>query len=179
MKAKQVLCGALLEATTSRRQLRVAETGSGQVGREGRGTRGFRKGTAVRTCGMEALDEPQPRAKAKLRKASETGASVPDNATPDIQSWSGSSGDACGGTLRVLTRGDLPRSPVLPWQTGLRRRLERCRQEPPEAYSNEAGVGGKESTTTHRCPGNEREKSDHLVVVMKPGNAGGAKGVTR
>ena len=34
------------------------------------------------------------------------------------------------------------------------------------------------------CGGNDRrptsfEKSDHLVVVMKPGNSGGAKGVTR
>ena len=98
---------------------------------------------------MEALDAAQHRAKAKLRKATWTWVSMPPNATPDIQSRSGGIGDGCGVKLRVLTRGEL--------------------------YWSASAVGGEEATTTHRC---HVEKSDHLIVVMKPGNAGGAKGVT-
>jgi hypothetical protein len=105
--------------------------------------------TSARSCGMEALDEPQPRAKAKLRKAFDAWASVPSNVTPDIQSRHRGVGDGSGGTLCVLTRGDLHRS----------------------APSGRRGGGNDDPTTPV-------EKSDHPTVVMKPGNAGGARGVT-
>jgi len=98
---------------------------------------------------MEAVDEPQRRAQAKLRKAIRDWVSVPPDVTPDIQSSPRGIGDGEGGKLCVLTRGDLQRS--------------------------RSRVGGEEETTTHRCL---EEKSDHLVVAMKPSNAGGAKGVT-
>ena len=98
---------------------------------------------------MEALDAPQHRAKAKLRKAVETWVSVPSNVTPNIQSRSRGTGDGGGGKLCVLTQGDLHQS---------------------------APCGKREG-------GNDDplmlvEKSDHPIVVLKPGNAGGAKGVT-
>lgn len=111
----------------------------------------------ARSCGMEAASEPQLRTQVKLRKAARSGVSAPPSVTPDIQSWPSSIGDGGGGTLCRLTQGELPGS---------------------AARGNPAPVGGKETPTTHRCPGNEREKSDHPIVVMKPGNAGGAKGVT-
>jgi len=99
---------------------------------------------------MEALDAAQHRAKAKLRKAIEVWVSVPSNVTPHIQSRPRSTEAGGGAKLCVLTRGDL--------------------HGPAQA------VGGKEATMTHQRL--QVEKSDHLVVVMKPGNAGGAKGVT-
>ena len=98
---------------------------------------------------MEALDEPQHRAKAKLRKAVDAWVSVPSNVTPNIQSRHRGTGDECGGTLSVLTQGDLHGSA----RSG---RWEEGNDDPPKPM----------------------EKSDHLIVVMKPGNAGGAKGVT-
>ncbi len=61
----------------------------------------------ARACGMEARDEPKHRTQVKPRKAGLTWASVPPNATPDIQSWQDGSEDGSGGTLLVLTRGDL------------------------------------------------------------------------
>jgi len=73
---------------------------------------------------------------------------VPANVTPDIQSRSGSIGDGCGAKLRVLTQGGL----LWPASSG---RWEGGDDDPP-------------------IP---QEKSDHPIVVMKPGNAGGAKGV--
>ena len=105
--------------------------------------------TTVRSCGMEGLDEPQHRAQAKLRKAFGVWVSVPSNVTPDIQSRPRGIGDGGGGTLCVLTRGDLHRS----------------------AASGRRGGGNDDPTMPV-------EKSDHLTVALKPGNAGGAKGVT-
>lgn len=98
---------------------------------------------------MEALDEPQHRAKAKLRKALDAWVSVPPNVTPSIQSRHRGIGAGDGGTLCVLTQGDLLGS-----------------------VRNGRRGGGNDD------PPMPEEKSDHLVVAMKPGNAGGAKGVT-
>ena len=98
---------------------------------------------------MEALDRPQRRAQAKLRKALEVRVSVPPNPTPDIQSGPRGSGDGDGGTLRGLTQRDLQGSAT----SG---RREGGNDDPPMSL----------------------EKSDHLVGATKPGNAGGAKEVT-
>lgn len=98
---------------------------------------------------MEAVDKPQHRAQAKLRKAFGTWVSVPSNVTPDIQSRSRGNGDGGGGKLCVLTQGDLH------WS----------------AKSGRRGEGNDDPTMP-------MEKSDHLIVVLKPGNAGGARGVT-
>lgn len=139
----------------SRRQLHEAERGAvaTRSPAERTGAVMIRDATAarspVRSCGMEALGVAQHRTKVKLRKAVRTWASMPSNVMPYIQSWSLSTGDVCGVKLRVLTQGDLSRSA---W-----------------------AVGGVEATTSHRC---RVEKSDRFIVVMKPGNAGGAKGAT-
>jgi hypothetical protein len=61
----------------------------------------------VRACGMEARDETQHRTKVKPCKAGLTWESVPSNVTPDIQSRQDGNEDGSGGTLLVLTRGDL------------------------------------------------------------------------
>ena len=153
----KVLYESLLEEIMSRRQLHEAErvAGSRPKGRflalirDVKAKRYPYRLASVRSCGMEALDAAQHRAKAKLRKAIEVWVSVPPNATPYIQSRPRSSGDGGGVTLCVLTRG--------------------------EFHGPAQAVGGKEATTT---PRHQMEKSDHLIVVMKPGNAGGAKGVT-
>lgn len=105
---------------------------------------------------MEACSEPQHRTKVNLQAGMLTWASGPVSATPDIRSWSGCSGGGSGGTSLCLTLGDLGRS----------KRLD-------DRPTDSVGL----------CGGNDRgpmsfEKSDHLVVVMKPGNAGGAKGMT-
>ena len=157
-----------LEATMSRRQLREAErrAGEGRQRHEPARTReaavecehedaceaapaGPRTRPAARSRGMEALDRPQRRAKAKLRKALEVRVSVPPNATPEIQSRPRGSGDGDGGKLRGLT------------QRGLLGSATSGRRE-----------GGNDD------PPMSLEKSDHLVVATKPGNSGGAKGVT-
>jgi len=135
----------------SQRQLHEAERGTG----DGRRRRfpGIRDATPfeapARSCGMEARGEPQHRAKAKLRKAFGVWASVRINVTPGIQSRPRGSGDGGGGTLRVLTQGDLCRS----------------------AAGGSRGEGDDD-------PMMSAEKSDHPIVVQKPGNSGGAKGVT-
>jgi hypothetical protein len=158
----------VLETTMSRRQLHEAERGAGEgrqrhepvriqeatVEREREDAREAalaepRAGPAARSCGMEAVDVPRHRAQAKLRKASGVWASLPAKATPDIQSRPWGSGDGCCGTLRVLTQRELHGS-----LTGRR--------------------GGREDN-----PLTPVEQSDHLVVATKPGNSGGAKGVTR
>ena len=103
----------------------------------------------VRACGMEAGGGPPHRTKVKPRKAGPTWVSARCSAKPDIQSrWDGI-GDGGGGTRLVLTPGDLGGSAV----SGRRR-------EDYDALPMFA------------------EESDHLVVALKPGNAGGAKGVT-
>ncbi len=113
-------------------------------------------GFAVRSCEMEARSEPQHRTKVNLQAGMLTWASGPVSVTPNIRSWSGCSGGGSGGTSLCLTPGDLKRS-------------KRCDNSPADL------VG--------LCEGNDHspmsfEKSDHLVVVMKLGNASGAKGVT-
>ncbi len=56
---------------------------------------------------MEGVDEPQHRTKVKPRKAGLTWVSVPENATPDIQSWQDGTEDGSGGTSFILTPGEL------------------------------------------------------------------------
>jgi hypothetical protein len=147
----RVLHGSLLEETMSRRQLHEAERGVA-THRQWWLVMSIREaasdGTPARSCGMEALDEPQHRAKAKLRKAFGVWASVRPNVTPNIQSRLRGTGDGGGGTLCILTQGDLHRS----------------------AQSGRREEGNNDPTTPV-------EKSDHLIVARKPGNAGGAKGV--
>lgn len=147
----KVLYGTLLEVTMSRRQLHEAERRTGDrrqrrssVSRDAASAR-----ASARSCGMEALDEPQHRTKVKLRKAFGVWVSVPANATPDIQTRPRGIGDGRGGTLCVLTQGDLYES----------------------TWCGRRGGGNDD-------PPMPVEKSDHPVVVLKPGNAGGAKGVT-
>lgn len=136
----------------SRRQLHEAERGV-MDRRSWRPVTSIReaapRGASARSCGMEALGEPQHRAKAKLRKAFDAWVSVPWNVTPGIQSRHRGSGDGGGGTLCVLTQGDLQGS----------------------ARSGRRGAGNDDPSTAV-------EKSDHLVVATKPVKAGGAKGVT-
>ncbi len=181
----KVLYESLLEEIVSRRQLhedeRTATPLAPKFGRRGGvddpGSYAWQL-ASVRSCGMEALDEPQHRTKVKLRKAFEVWVSVPSYVTPDIQSRPRGSGDGRSGTLRVLTQGELPGSRTV-WRVERRRRLERdVRDRGDKACSHDIRVGGKKATTTHRCLGNEREKSDHPITVRKPGNSGGAKGVT-
>ncbi len=153
----KVLYGSVLEETMSRRQLHEAERGAvcrprGRCAvliRDARTGRTPCRAVPARSCGMEALDAAQHRAKAKFRKALEVWVSVPSNVTPDIQSRPRSTGTGGGAKLCVLTQGDLCVS----------------------ASSGRWG-GGNDDPPRHA------EKSDHPVVVMKPGNAGGAKGVT-
>jgi hypothetical protein len=116
----------------------------------------LRGGFAVRSCEMEARSVPQHRTKVNLQAGLLAWVSGPVSVTPNIRSWPGGSGGGSGGTSLCLTPGDLERS-------------KRCDDSPTDLVS--------------RCGGNDRwltsiEKSDHLVVVTKPGNAGGAKGMT-
>ena len=148
----KVLYGSLLEETMSRRQLHETERRAGRRWKQ-RSTVLTRDveplGASARSCGMEALDEPQVRAKAKFRKADVAWVSARAGVTPNIQTRQRGSGDGYGGTHCALTRGDLR------W-SGAAGRREGGNDDPPMP----------------------EEKSDHLIVVMKPGNAGGAKGVT-
>ena len=80
--------------------------------------------------------------------------SKPGIATPDIRSRTICSEGGSGETFLILTPRDLQGSPVL-----------------------EIGVWGRV------CEGNDKgskslEKSDHPIVVRKPSNVGGAKGMT-
>ena len=113
-------------------------------------------GPAARSCEMEARSVPQHRTKVNLQAGLLAWVSGPASVTPNIRSWPGSIGGGSGGTSLCLTPGDLDRS-------------KRCVDRPTDL------VG--------LCGGNDHrpmsfEKSDHLVVVLKPGNAGGAKGMT-
>ncbi len=97
---------------------------------------------------MEARGEPRHRTKVKPCKAGPTGVSMLPNATPNIQSRGDGNGDGGRGKWFVLTPGDLDGSV----SSGRRR--------------------GENALPT------SVEESDHPIVVSKPGNAGGAKGVT-
>lgn len=103
----------------------------------------------VRARGEEARGEPWHRTQVKPCKAGPTWVSMLVNAKPDIQSRRDGNGDGGRGTWFVLTSGDLGRSV----RSGRRR-------------------GGDDA------PPMWAEESDHLVLAWKPGNAGGAKGVT-
>lgn len=170
----QVFWRALLEATPSRRQLRAAETGS--LARESSGgCQGLQIETSARARGMEALDEPQQRAKAKLRKATRTGVSVPPNVTPGIQTRSVGIGDASGGTFLAPYPG---RSPWVPRLTVTASRTEALARK-----GAARATGSLPPWTSGRWGGRNDppmplEKSDHLMVARKPGNSGGATQVT-
>lgn len=101
----------------------------------------------ARACGVEAVDEPQHRTQVNPRKAGLIRVSVPVNATPDIQSRQDGIEGGGGGTLLVLTQGDLHGS----------------------AGSGRARGGNDERSTPV-------EKSDLLVVALKPMKVGRAKG---
>ena len=73
---------------------------------------------------------------------------MPCNVTPDIQSWQEGIEDGGGGKLLILTLRDL--------------------------FGSTLVVGLNGGNDVRPKP---EEKSDHLIVVTKPGNAGGAKGV--
>lgn len=105
-------------------------------------------GEPARACGMEAASQTEHRTKVNFRKGRSVWVSVRWNAMPDIQSWQDGSGS--GGTVKLcnLTPGELTGS---------------------------AFRDGRMVSNGRPTPG---EKSDHLVVALKPGNAGGAKGVT-
>lgn len=98
---------------------------------------------------MEAVSKPQHRTKVNLSVGFLAWVNVPSNMTPSIRSWPGSNRGGSGGTLLNLTPRDLHRSDLL----------------------------GRADGGNDRCP-MSMEKSDHPIVVTKPGNAGGAKRVT-
>jgi hypothetical protein len=98
---------------------------------------------------MEAVNESQHRTIVNLCAGSLAWVNVPSNMTPSIRSWPGSSGGERGDTSPDLTPRDLPRS----------------------------GPSGRACEANDARP-MSWEKSDHLIVATKPGNAGGAKGVT-
>ena len=104
---------------------------------------------AVRPCEMEARSESQHRTKVNLHAGWLNWVSKRGRATPNIRSRSISNEGGGGETFLNLTPGDL---------------------------SGSADCGRTEK-------GNDRgpmptEKSDHLIVVTKPSNVGGAKGMT-
>lgn len=103
---------------------------------------------------MEAVSEPQHRTKVNVGAGCLAWVSVPGNMMPSIRSWPGSIRGGSGGTLLNLTPRDLHRSDAM-----IRRRA------------------GRANEGNDTCP-MSLEKSDHLIVVTKPGNTGGAKGVT-
>ncbi len=98
---------------------------------------------------MEACSVSQHRTKVNLQAGCLAWVNVRENVTPNIRSKAGSNEGGGGETFLNLTPRDLG--------------------------------GSKEVGRTKG--GNDRgpmsiEKSDHLIVVTKPGNAGGAKGMT-
>ena len=95
---------------------------------------------------MEAGDAPQQRTRVKPCTGRSNGVSEQHIATPDIQSCWDGIGAGSGGTWCILTLGGLFGSPV---------------------------VGRSGGNDACPMPG---EKSDHLIVAMKPVKAGGAKG---
>ena len=144
--------GSFLEETMSRRQLHEAERGV-EGGRRRRPTAKIRdvavEEPSARSCGMEALGVTQHRTKVKLRKASEVWGQHAAQCDARYPDVTSRYWRRCGVKLCVLTQGDLYVS----------------------AQYGRAGEGNDDRPM-------RVEKSDHLVVVSKPGNAGGAKGVT-
>jgi len=110
---------------------------------------------AVRPCGMEAVSELQHRTQVNLFAGSLAWVSAPSCTTPNIRSRPGGSRGGRGRTLLNLTPRDLYRSTV----------------------SFDKLSCGRARAGNDNCP-KSLEKSDHFIVVLKPSNAGGAKGVT-
>ena len=110
---------------------------------------------AARTCGMEAVDKPQHRTRVN-----------PYAGWPDLGECAFQH-DArypiVGGA--VLGAGAAGHHPSLPQEISTGPRLR------------ESGVSGSVHGGNDVCA-KPAEKSDHPVVARKPGNAGGAKGVT-
>ena len=99
----------------SRRQLRENERGASDfLSRRQDGMAEIRDFATIRSSArsreMEALDQVQPRAKAKFRKAIRAWVSVPSNVTPDIQSWPCGTGNGVARSGVHLTRGELSES---------------------------------------------------------------------
>ena len=101
---------------------------------------------------MEAGSELQHRTRVNARAGRPVWVSEPWIVTPNIQSRQNGSRRGRGRKVYGLTLGDLPRSVN-------------------DRSVNDGRVVGDDEPML-------KEKSDHLIVVMKPGNAGGAKGVT-
>jgi hypothetical protein len=102
----------------------------------------------VRVCGMEAGGQPRHRTKVKPRKAKLTWVSVPANAKPEIQPWSG----GC-------------------WGRRSREALHPYPRRSPRAPEGGRTQGGNDASSK------PEEKSDHPIVATKLAKAGGAKGV--
>ena len=115
--------------------------------------------TTARKCEMEAVYESQHRTKVNLGTGYMGWVSVRCITTPNIRSFPWSRQGESGETLLNLTPRDLLRS-------GNRVEI----QLPTELFGK--ANGGNDNCLT------SIEKSDRLIVVMKPGNSGGAKGVT-
>ena len=113
----------------------------------------------ARKCEMEAVYESQHRTKVNLGTGYVGWVSVRCITTPNIRSFPWSMQGECGETLLNLTPRELLRSGV---SVGI---------YVPTESSGKANEGNDNCLTSI-------EKSDHLIVVSKPGNAGGAKGVT-
>lgn len=111
---------------------------------------------AVRPCEMEACSESQHRTSVNLRAGCLTWASELVRATPHIRSGSSSSEGGSGETFLSLTPRDLQRSHSSPRPWASVGRVREGNDNDPMSL----------------------EKSDHPIVVTKPGNAGGAKGMT-
>ena len=110
---------------------------------------------AVRSCGMEARSVSQHRMKMNLPAGWLAWVSTRGCVMPDIRSRVASSEGGSGETFLNLTPRDLDRSSVSPR---------------PKARGR-VGEGNDNDLMSI-------EKSDHLIVVMKPSNSGGAKGMT-
>ena len=104
---------------------------------------------------MEARSVPQHRTKVNLQAGLLARVSGQRTVMPNIRSWPGSSGGGSGGKSLYLTLGDLGRSSVSP-------------------RTKAWGRGGEGNDNAPKSI----EKSDHPIVVSKPGNVGGAKGMT-
>lgn len=110
---------------------------------------------AVRTCGMEAVDKPQHRTRVNPY------AGWP--ALGECAFQHDARYPAVGGT--VMGAGAAGHHPSLPQEISTGPRLR------------ESGVSGS-AYGGNDVRAKPVEKSDHPVVARKPGNAGGAKGVT-
>lgn len=109
----------------------------------------------MRPCEMEACSVSQHRMKMNLHAGWSPWVSGPGTTIPNIRSRAASSEGGSGETFLILTPRDLQRSSVSP-RTQAWGRVR-------EGNDNDS-----------KSP----EKSDHLIVVTKPSNVGGAKGMT-